>query len=236
MGPGLRVHDSLLVELLVVIVFSVGLWGFVDEVLWSEVLQADPHVLILWSVVPHQLSGLKPINEVLMYSRVRAHDQLFISLLVLTHLLVPPVAVHLLVGSGGVRSHLFEYCFRESIDSESGVVSNSPSYLWELWFFSSFFPLCSEEKPGRVKFGVFTGRCTTSEASSEQLSEFVGDGLKQKARDACLTLRPEKKHPTISLRTFLHFLSIFDSLVFRSSSSCCFSDHIELFRDLLLFL
>ena len=40
---------------------------------------------------------------------------------------------------------------------------------------SAAFPLCSEEKSGPVKFGMFTGRCTTSEASSEQKSKSVGD-------------------------------------------------------------
>ena len=44
-----------------------------------------------------------------------------------------------------------------------------------------------------------------------------------------------RKHPTRALRTFLHFLFIFDSIVSRSSS-CCSSNHTELFRDLLLFL
>ena len=69
--------------------------------------------------------------------------------------------VHLLVVIGGVRSH--QYCRISFL--EPGVVVGSPSFLWELWFFCSLFPLCSEEKPGPVKCGMFTGRCTTSDHS-----------------------------------------------------------------------
>ena len=65
-------------------------------------------------------------------------------------------------GVGEGWSHRVEF-----IDSESGVVCGSPSYLWELFrCFSSFFIMCSEEKPGHVIVSVFTGRCTTSESSS----------------------------------------------------------------------
>ena len=71
-----------------------------------------------------------------------------------------------------------------------------------------------EEKPSPVIVSVFTDR----------RSKY---GFDSSAR---------KENTIISLRTFLSLLSIFYSLVFRPSSCCCSSDHIELFRDLLLYL
>ena len=89
----------------------------VDDVL----LQADQHISRLRRVVLHRFRNLHTVDEVLVDSKFLALNELFIG----------PLAVALvLAGTQRFAKDRSHHC--ESIDSESGVVSSSPSYLWEL--------------------------------------------------------------------------------------------------------
>ena len=152
------------------LMYSISFWPSIVQMMHSFRLISS--CLYFERVVLQQFSNLNTVDEVPVDSNLRVLDELFVDSLVSFFFSVS-FREHteiFLLGVDESRSHRCECCFRESIDSESGVVCCSPSvYLLELFkCFSSCFTMCSEEKPGPVVSSMFTGRCTTSESSSEQ--------------------------------------------------------------------